>query len=470
MRTRIKGTLRSVKNHFFSASRERRKFKAIICRRDQHIARLKAEVTRLRSITEPVKVANHTYPAQMIAMAVFIVIHAKGSLRCAAKVVGYYSQLMNWEFDPPSHGTIDNWVRRLGLYALDHMGSKTGEYIGIIDESIQIGREKCLLLLGVRLPDESSHFAPLTMADVEVLGVEVQNSWKTEEVAEFVDHRLVHHRDITLRYMVSDQGSNLRAAAQQLNLDTVIDCSHFLMNGLKKLLTHHELLQQVTAFMGRYRSQNILSERTHLCPPTLRDKDRFLKIFIVLDWMIRINGYWPNLCSAHQQTLSFMYQPEVTAMLEELTQVRKIISMATGILKTSGINYQSRKSWIGQLTTYRAETTLCPMAEQLVKVVEDYFDRHDYLLVRNERLICCTDIIESIFGRYKNKGGMKVISSDVLSIPLYAHTINLDFVQQGLATVNQQMVKVWHDKFTCDNRYRILRHLKPTPETVTAVA
>jgi hypothetical protein len=269
--------------------------------------------------------------------------------------------------------------------------------------------------------------------------------------------------------MVSDQGTNLLGATEILGIEAVNDCSHVLMNALKKELADDESLQEVTKFMGEYRRKNMLSERTHLCPPTLRDKDRFLKIFIILDWVERINSY-QGLCAAYRATLAFMYKPQALLMLANLTQVRRIISISTRILKTSGINQQSRESWCQHLAAYRRETKLCPLAEKIVSTVNNYFDRHEHLLEKHSRLICCSDIIESVFGRYKNKGGMKVISADVLHIPLYTRTIDVDFVAKGMGQVNQQMITQWHYECTCDNRYSILHRLRKEAKTGTAAA
>lgn len=470
MQARLKVTIRKLKNKLTAAGRERRRLRALLRRRNRQIARLTRERDELKKRLTPTPVAHHHYPAEMIALAIFIVVHANGSLRCAAKTVGYYAKLMGWDYGAPRHATIDNWTRRLGLYALDHLERKTGKYIAIIDESIQIGREKCLLLLGIKLADDRSHFAPLTLQQVEVLGVEVQNSWKTEQVAEFIGQRLDRHSDMDLQYLVSDRGGNLLGACAQLDLTVVFDCTHVLMNALKKLLAEHPLLRQVTAFMGTYRSRHLMSERSHLCPPTLRDKDRFLRIFVILDWVDRLDRYWPELPEAHRQTLQYLYTKPVGQLLTTLRQLRKIVSSVTRILKTSGINHRSRQAWMKRLAGLRAEAALHPMPEQLIGVIDQYFDKHEELLQKHDRLLCCSDIIETTFGHYKNKGGMKVISSDVLYLPLLAQHIDVELVKTGLQTVSQKMVDTWHENHTCDNRYSILRRLREQSKPVTAVA
>lgn len=281
MRARLKVKLSNWKSSCLKKTKCKRSLTAGLERFRQQVARLEAENARLRLLTEPQPIAHHVYPSQMIAMAVFIVVHAGGSLRCAAKTIAFLSQMMGWKYGQPSHVTIRNWVLRCGLYQLDHAKAKTAEYVGIIDESIQIGREKMLLFLGVKLSNNTSHAAPLTMNEVEVLGVEVQQNWAGATVAKFIRRRLAHHAGITLQYLISDQGTNLLAALRTLGIPMVGDCSHMMMNVVKKLFSNHEQLSTLAAQTGQFRRKFLLTALGYLLPPTLRDKDRFLRIFTI---------------------------------------------------------------------------------------------------------------------------------------------------------------------------------------------
>jgi hypothetical protein len=51
--------------------------------------------------------------------------------------------------------------------------------------------------------------------------------------------------------------------------------------------------------------------------------------------------------------------------------------------------------------------------------MDAYFEQQADLFDRYRRLLCCSDIIEKTFSHNKNKGGMKAISADVLSIGLH---------------------------------------------------
>lgn len=139
----LKGKIILWKNNAIGSTKSNRLLAARLRRRDRQIIKLKQEVARLKQITEPIVVANHNYPAQLIALAVFIVVHANGSLRGAAKIIAYVSRMMGWDYGQPSHTTIRRWVLRSGLYLLEQGKPKSGDYVGIIDESIQTCCSHC---------------------------------------------------------------------------------------------------------------------------------------------------------------------------------------------------------------------------------------------------------------------------------------------------------------------------------------
>jgi len=433
-------------------------------RRNIRIASLESEVALLKQITQPIVVANHSYPAQLIALAVFIVVHANGSLRGAAKTIGYVSQMLGWDYGQPSHTTIRRWVLRSGLYLLEHGKAKSGNYVGIIDESIQIGKEKLLLFLGVKLSDNHSLAAPLKIADTEVLGMEVQQSWKSEEVSDFIADRLAHHQDIQIKYMISDKGTNLLAALRTLGIAHVSDCSHMLMNIVKKLFCEDKALSEFCSQVGSLRRRYLLTDLGFLLPSTLRDKDRFLRIFTLVDWADRIDGYWNKLSSVQRSPLAFVKQSK--SLLRCLRQIRDITAMTAKILKSAGLSSVSHQVWQIKLSQYRKGKRMTKQARRLIEGIQTYFHQHQQLSIDHQRLICCSDIIESTFGHYKNKGGMPVISADVLALTLLRQNINCSFVQKALATVHQQDVEDWQQRFTCDNRYSLLRRMNQELKSV----
>ena len=98
-------------------------------------------------------------------------------------------------------------------------------------------------------------------------------------------------------------------------------------------------------------------------------------------------------------------------------------------------------------------------ATTFIKRMDAYFEQHAALLEHHTRLLCCSDIIESTFGRYKNKGGMKAISADVLSISLYNQPITASFIQLSMKTVSCQQVIDWQNENVCHNHYGLRKRM-----------
>jgi hypothetical protein len=456
MRARLKATLSNWKSICLTRTKQKRELAARLVRSQERITKLEAEIVRLNAMVAPQAVRTHTYPAQMIAMAVFIVVQAGGSLRCAAKTIAFFSRMMGWHYGQPSPVTIRNWVLRCGLYGYEHV-EKVGCYVGIIDESIQIGREKLLLFLGVKLHQDRSHCAPLRMDDVEVLGMEVQQSWTGNAVADFVKECLKHHPKLALQYVISDRGTALLAAFRTLGLVMVSDCSHPMMNVVKKLFATNEPLSDLVGRIGQLRRRLLLTPLGFLLPPTLRDKDRFLRIFTIVDWWDRIEAYWNKLPIESREKLDFLMQAR--PLLQCLAQIRELIVLTSELLKSAGLSQSTHRRWEERIAKYGEMNPLTHQARAFIVALRKYFDAHAELIAQEQRLLCCSDIIESSFGRYKNKGGMQVISADVLAISLYGHTLTTDFIQQALAKVHQKDVEEWQQLYTCHNQYSTLRRM-----------
>lgn len=393
----------------------------------------------------------------MMALAVFIVLHGD-SLRCAAATAGFYAELMGWKYKAPTFKTVSNWVERCGLHALNLTKTITGEYVAIIDASIQIGKEQLLLLLGVKAELAASLNRPLIMADVEVIGIEVQSRWTGQEVSAFITGSLRDRPGLRLKYVVCDQGSNLLAALCSLALPVVNDCSHIMMNLVKKLFKEDTALCALCTAVGQLRQSLTLTDNAFLMPPTLRDKDRFLRIFTLVEWMDRIDAYGENLSTQWQDYLSSgrSYWLDL-----RLRQVHQLLVMTAKILKHDGLSRYSHDKWInGVITFIDTQPKLTQQAKAFITAMMAYFHQYaqDYSNLAKQQ--CCSDIIESIFGSYKNKGGMKAISADVLSIALYNQPLSTPFIQTAMSQVSGLQVDQWQCQNVCHNRYGIRRHME----------
>jgi hypothetical protein len=459
MWARLQDKLLQVKKTSKTRTRRNKNARTRLCRAQARTTALEVKIAHLRVQLAPEKVPHHTYPAQMMALAIFMVVQAGASLRCAAATVEFYANLMGWPYPKPSHTTVRDWVLRCGYKSVLDTRQLVGNYVLIIDESIQIGKEKLLLLLGVRLYPDRCHSVPLTGPDVEVLGLEVQPSWTSELIQNFIKGNLALRPGVKVAYFISDRGTSILPALKSLNYDWVSDCAHEMMNIVKTLFKDDRGLSRLSAKLGSLRQQLSLAKWSGLLPPTLRDKDRFLRIFTIVKWAERMDSYWDKLPRDGRAKISFYRR--AGSVLLRLRQVKELVVIASAILKTAGLSDRSRQLWQQRSRSYQAkQETMSRKAATFIKRMDAYFDQHVELFDRYLRLLCCSDIIESTFGRYKNKGGMKAISADVLSISLYNQRITTNFIQQAMKTVSCQQVFDWQNENVCHNHYGIRKRME----------
>lgn len=144
------------------------------------------------------------------------------------------------------------------------------------------------------------------------------------------------------------------------------------------------------------------------------------------------------MSNQQRKSIAYLRTPNVQNLVRELRQLRNLVALISSHIKTKGISEASYVGWQKSLRNYRKTHALTSRSEKLVVGIKDYLKEQKAKLPGRDYLLCCSDIIESMFGKYKNKGGMKVISSDVLYLPLVGKTITPDRVVEGLSRVSQK--------------------------------
>lgn len=367
---------------------------------------------------------------------------------------------MDWDYGCPSPSTVRNWVLRTGYYAMNQVKDLKGDYMAILDESIQIGNEKLLLMLGVKIDTNFCRTEALSIKDVEVLGMEVQSSWTGDRIADFIKGRLSVIPNISIRGVISDQGTAIKAALRQLEMVWISDCSHVMMNAAKTLFGTDEQLSSFCAQVGQLRQRLVLTNLSYLLPPSMRDKDRFHRLFSLVKWVDRLDSYYDQMCPDSQQYFKFYQQFRYRWLLIRMRQVNQLMVITATILKKVGLSQNSYLHWKKAVENYCAtQDKISTQAKQFIEIIEKYFADHRYIFQDQDQVLCCSDIIESTFGRYKNKGGMKVISADVLSIALYNVELTPNLITKALCCVRTQDVAKWKKQHVCGNRYSLIRRM-----------
>jgi len=231
-----------------------------------------------------------------------------------------------------------------------------------------------------------------------------------------------------------------------------------MMNAVKDIFGQDGALSDLSASIGQLRRRLMLTDWGGLLPPTLRDKDRFLRIFTIVEWAGRMDSYWARLPAAARRHIAFYRK--AWPLIRRLRQVKELIATASAILKTAGLSEHSFQRWQQSAAQYLgAQKVATKEAKAFVAKIDAYFASHAELYKGRSQILCCSDIIESTFSRYKNKGGMKAISADVLSVALYNQEISSGFVRRALASVSCLDVEEWQGDNVCHNRYGLRKRM-----------
>ena len=100
-----------------------------------------------------------------------LVLSAAASLRGASRAVERMTSSLQLPLDVPTWYTGRLWLLRLGYYKLTRPKEQADDWIWIVDHTVQIGAEKCFVILGLRSRDLPPVGQCLRNRDVELIAL-----------------------------------------------------------------------------------------------------------------------------------------------------------------------------------------------------------------------------------------------------------------------------------------------------------
>ncbi|AFM05070.1 hypothetical protein Fleli_2715 [Bernardetia litoralis DSM 6794] len=285
------------------------------------------------SFSQGKKAKRHQYNLDVVAFVIELYKYGGMSLRSCRHTLICLHLFLDLNDKIPSHTSIRNWLCKYGAYRLESTKNKSDEYVVYVDESISFGSEKILLFLGVPV-DSIPKDRSLSHSDVEVLGVEIGQEWTGEQVAKELS-KIASTK--TIKYVVSDEGTNLKSTYKLLDYSHIEDCTHILANHLKRLYNEDADFKLFSKLIGNLRQKWYLSKNnSSYMPPSMRGKMRFANIFPCVNWAKKILQTWDDLPSSVQEQVLFLKEKE-----EFILCSSDIIESYFGKIKTK-INQNSR--------------------------------------------------------------------------------------------------------------------------------
>jgi hypothetical protein len=406
---------------------------------------------RLKSSQKGESVQGHPYSLELMTLGIVLHISYNISLRATAKALYSVGLMYGNEVKKLSATTIRNWSLRMGLYYLSQK-IDAGRYVLIADESISMGQEKLLVMLLVKIDNAVSHrVAPLEMAEVSVLHIQAKSSWKGADISTIIKEKVGKNEGLDIAYALSDKGSNLRNAFKLSGLTWVNDCTHLLSNCTQELYQKDEALNALIKAMNGSRAKWALSHLAVYTPPALRKKARFHQIFAIYKWADMILEKWTLLPQAAKDEL--IYLKEHQKIIQTMKQIHGLIEDFSALVKGKGIHSHTEALWHLMYEKRCKEWTdkqgyMDTKIEKYHQTIVDYIIETKKLLLDESQILCCSDIIESMFGKYKNKGMASIITDDALKMAAYPHKIQKKEVNRAMVETKNKAVKKWKKENT----------------------
>jgi hypothetical protein len=358
---------------------------------------------------------THGYGARMVSLCVNVA--QKVGLRGAQAVLRIVFEWLGVEQKIPDWTSIRNWMQRLGVAALEEPAEPADDWIWMADHSNQIGPEKALVVLGVRASQLPSPGTPLTHADVRVLAVEPDTSWKREDMARA--YEALAERFGAPRAVLVDGASELRDGAETLKsqrADTLVlgDFKHQAANVLKSVVGGDERFAEFQTQVGQTRSAIQQTELAHLVPPGKRPKARFMNLASTLHWAAMVlwlldhpeaKGRAAITPERLQDKLGWLR--EYTADVARWVACQRVVSIGVTFINEQGLSHGAAQRFEELVASELTDHASREVAHRLTAFLKE----SESPLRAGERLPLSTEILESSFGLYKqlerqqSKGG-----------------------------------------------------------------
>lgn len=389
------------------------------------------------------KVAHHSYDGFLIYLVLRIRECGQISLRSSQQLLIMIQCLLQLECRMPSINTIRNWENKKGYYQLHQQLDKEEEYAIIIDESFCIGKQILLLVLGVNLSSCKWDKA-LNFEEVEVLSMGVKPYWKGEEIAKALGR--LTEQNYRIKYVVSDGGTNIVKALKVSKLERIEDCTHAFSKLIEKQYKEDAEFKSFSTKCSLLTKHCYMSSIGMICPPKQGNNSRFLNLYQLARWgkrNLELLELLEQKTIKEEEDLKILkylkWLTEYARLVEQLVILTKLLESCFQILKQQGLS----KATIVSIQKLLAAKEVPPFFK---KGVEQYLTKNRVLLSQYEKLLCCSDIIESYFGKYKSQRRLspcKGITSSCLRIVSYGKTKDQAAIIKMMTSVKMADIANW---------------------------
>jgi len=346
------------------------------------------------AIKDELRPKNHTYSLPVIQFALSLVISVGISFRAVSKLFVEMNLYLSINLGTPTHTTILNWTKKQGVGNFREKDFfDKGEWVLIVDESIQFGNRK---LLFVAVVPSNFSFAKgyISYNDLVPLVIKASTSWKSEAIADEISKRISLDR---IAYAVCDNGNNLVKTFHHLNIAHVQDINHKFSWIMQQMLESDPKFTFYTKTLAGMRKRLTLSKSARIVPPNQRVVSRYMNLKPLFEWGVKMLALLQtdSLTEEEIQELNFLHGCKDFVM--EIYELIIVLNQIQQQMKNSGFTSENVLAATGRLNSLQSDYAL--KAGQMIK---EYFQNTQSKAQEYKSVLCSSDIMESCFSKYKD--------------------------------------------------------------------
>jgi hypothetical protein len=380
-----------------------------------------------------------------------LVLDARTSLAGASAVLAMFFPEWNEQGEIPHPTTGRGWLLRLGLFKLQRPKAEADDWVWLVDHTVQIGKAKCLMIVGVRLSQlppagqalELQHLEPLAILPVNQSNQRiVQKQLEAQAAASGVP-----------RAILSDEGTDLTGGVQlfrQTHRETagLSDISHYAARLLKRRLGKSARWKAFCHQAGQTKFQTAQTELAFLTPPRQRSKARFMNLDSLLswaNWTLAALEQKPaavlQYVTAERLEEKFAWLREYRLDVEQWSEFQRLTQAAIEFVREEGYCATTAERLDGRVSPLvRSEG-----GQQLRMELRQFVVQQSSAARPGERLPGSSEILESSFGKLKSLEGdhqQGGFTQFILSYAALLGETSSEVIGRALEAV--PIKRVWH--------------------------
>jgi hypothetical protein len=390
----------------------------------------------------------------MASLVCRFVIQAGTSIAGASAVLAVLWPELELQGEIPHPTTGRTWLLRAGLHKLERPKAVADDWVWLADHVIQIGTQRCLMIVGVRLSELPPPGECLELKHLEPIAILPVN-----ESNQHIVHKQLEQKAAALgapAAILTDEGSDLTGGVRRFcqahpKTTQYQDIVHYGARLLKRRMEKDARWKDFCTRAGQTKCQTGQTELAFLTPPTQRSKARFMNLGPLLAWSektLAVLDRQPAAvlqhCTAARLEEKFGWLREFRSDLQTWTEYEAISQTTFDVVRREGYG-RGASGLVAEQTRalVRSEEGEILQSELIAQVVEQ-----SSRVPAGRRVPGSTEVLESSFGSLKSlagdqqKGGFTQL---VLSYAALLGETTTELIETALEQTPWKRVQRWCD-------------------------